>query len=275
MSMWTECSLRLPFSKPKSEPTMSNVCVGCDTKRTSGFCFVHRDPVCDQCLLNVSFPDYARPASPSSIHKSADNPLRGQRRARKKNKKTLQCVANCVVSEYRQFLSDPDHQYPPRCPLRGCFKPVDPRECFRLPCRCTFHPSCLSKVLGATMTDTPRAVVACPSCSEQVWPASGPFAAPLAQFLRDTGIGSVASPPSFTSSWDPPLPSAVQRSKKYSDLAGDDVGIDILVPPSKHSAPNSTKPRKICTLSRVIFGALLTSTVFMGASYAVLIGGLA
>ncbi|KAI5072569.1 hypothetical protein GOP47_0012675 [Adiantum capillus-veneris] len=102
-------------------------------KATNLYCFVHKIPVCGECIC------------------SSDHQI-------------------CVVRTYSEWVIDGDYDWPPKCSL--CSEVLQHGEIAvsRLGCLHVFHLSCFSKHLGSFPPHTAPAGYTCPVCSTPVWP---------------------------------------------------------------------------------------------------------
>lgn len=102
-------------------------------KATNLYCFVHKVPVCGECIC------------------SSDHQI-------------------CVVRTYSEWVIDGDYDWPPKCSL--CSEVLQHGEIAvsRLGCLHVFHLSCFSKHLQSFPPHTAPAGYTCPVCSTPVWP---------------------------------------------------------------------------------------------------------
>lgn len=102
-------------------------------KATNLYCFVHKVPVCGECIC-------------SSDHKI------------------------CVVRTYSEWVLDGDYDWPPKCSLCSEVLQHGETAVSRLGCLHVFHLSCFSKHLQSFPPHTAPAGYTCPVCSTPVWP---------------------------------------------------------------------------------------------------------
>jgi len=103
--------------------------------RTPFFCFVHKRGICENDCL-----------APSANKKGEH--------------------VNCVVKTYREWLTDAEYDWPPRCSL--CFQKLDddPNNVIRLVCKCLYHRRCLAEKLKADVAA--HQISKCSSCNKSV-----------------------------------------------------------------------------------------------------------
>lgn len=102
-------------------------------KATNLYCFVHKVPVCGECIC-------------SSEHHI------------------------CVVGTYSEWIIDGDYDWPPKCNI--CHEILQSEEAAvsRLGCLHVLHSSCFSKHLQSFPPHTAPAGYTCPVCLVPVWP---------------------------------------------------------------------------------------------------------
>eukprot|EP00246_Nothoceros_aenigmaticus_P016254 TRINITY_DN7256_c0_g1_i1.p1 TRINITY_DN7256_c0_g1~~TRINITY_DN7256_c0_g1_i1.p1 ORF type:complete len:367 (+),score=25.05 TRINITY_DN7256_c0_g1_i1:83-1183(+) len=101
-------------------------------KATKLYCFVHKAPVCGECI---------------SEHQL------------------------CVVRTYSEWVIDGDYDWPTKCSLcQQAFQDGDAESTVRLGCLHLLHTVCLDKHLKSFPAHTAPAGYVCPSCSSPVWP---------------------------------------------------------------------------------------------------------
>ncbi|EPS60524.1 hypothetical protein M569_14279 [Genlisea aurea] len=103
-------------------------------KATKLYCFVHKVPVCGECIC-------------SSEHQI------------------------CVVNTYSQWVIDGDYDWPPKCCYCQAVleEGTDPKTT-RLGCLHTIHTSCLISHVKSFPSHTAPAGYVCPACSTSIWP---------------------------------------------------------------------------------------------------------
>ncbi|GBG89912.1 hypothetical protein CBR_g49762 [Chara braunii] len=107
-------------------------------KATKLYCFVHKLPVCVECVC-------------SDEHRL------------------------CVVRTYSEWVVDGDYDWPPRCPV--CEEILDEQSkpnVTRLSCLHVLHDKCLQKHLEIFPPYTAPAGFTCPACKDSVWPPKNP-----------------------------------------------------------------------------------------------------
>eukprot|EP00250_Pteridium_aquilinum_P035003 c8441_g1_i1 orf=338-1462(+) len=102
-------------------------------KATNLYCFVHKVPVCGECIC-------------SSEHHI------------------------CVVRTYSEWVIDGDYDWPPKCSLCDETLQLGETAVSRLGCLHVLHLSCFSKHLQSFPPHTAPAGYTCPVCSIPIWP---------------------------------------------------------------------------------------------------------
>ncbi|MCO5570308.1 hypothetical protein L7F22_024026 [Adiantum nelumboides] len=105
----------------------------CELEATNLYCFVHKIPVCGECIC------------------SSDHQI-------------------CVVRTYSEWVIDGDYDWPPKCNLCSEILQHGGSAVSRLGCLHIFHLPCLSKHLQSLPPHTAPAGFTCPVCSTPVWP---------------------------------------------------------------------------------------------------------
>ncbi|KAG0463544.1 hypothetical protein HPP92_019613 [Vanilla planifolia] len=101
-------------------------------KATRIYCFVHKVPVCGECIC---FPEHQI----------------------------------CVVQKYSDWVVNGDYDWPPTCP--GCQARLETgSETTRLGCLDVMHTNCLVSHIQSFPPQTAQAGYVCPSCSSPIWP---------------------------------------------------------------------------------------------------------
>ncbi|XP_058191145.1 uncharacterized protein LOC131308274 [Rhododendron vialii] len=103
-------------------------------KATKLYCFVHKVPVCGECIC---FPEHQI----------------------------------CVVRTYSEWVIDGEYDWPPKCCLchTGIKEGTDPQTT-RLGCLHIMHTNCLVSHIKSFPPHTAPAGYACPACSTPIWP---------------------------------------------------------------------------------------------------------
>ncbi|CAM6051890.1 unnamed protein product [Sphagnum compactum] len=102
-------------------------------KATKLYCFVHKAPVCAEC---VCFPEHQF----------------------------------CVVKTYSDWVIDGDYDWPPKCSSCEQILEDENTATTRLGCLHILHSSCLQSHLQSFPPHTAPAGYVCPTCSTSVWP---------------------------------------------------------------------------------------------------------
>ncbi|PUZ39527.1 hypothetical protein GQ55_9G321900 [Panicum hallii var. hallii] len=104
-------------------------------KATRVYCFVHRVPVCGECIC---FPEHQL----------------------------------CVVKNYAEWVVNPDYDWPQHCSSCNSVLEAANEETTRLGCLHLMHTKCLISHIQSFPTQTAPAGYVCPSCSTPIWPPS-------------------------------------------------------------------------------------------------------
>ncbi|KAL5229834.1 hypothetical protein ABZP36_028610 [Zizania latifolia] len=104
-------------------------------KATRVYCFVHKVPVCGECIC---FPEHQL----------------------------------CVVKNYAEWVVNPDYDWPQHCSSCNSVLEVGSEETTRLGCLHVMHTKCLISHIQSFSTQTAPAGYVCPSCSTPIWPPS-------------------------------------------------------------------------------------------------------
>ncbi|KAJ6385603.1 hypothetical protein OIU77_028728 [Salix suchowensis] len=103
-------------------------------KATKLYCFVHKVPVCGDCIC---FPEHQI----------------------------------CVVRTYSEWVIDGEYDWPPRCcSCQAVFQEGDGPQTTRLGCLHVIHTNCLVSHTKSFPPHTAPAGYVCPSCSTPIWP---------------------------------------------------------------------------------------------------------
>ncbi|KAB8112461.1 hypothetical protein EE612_050815 [Oryza sativa] len=104
-------------------------------KATRVYCFVHKVPVCGECIC---FPEHQL----------------------------------CVVKNYAEWVVNPDYDWPQHCSSCNSVLEAGSEETTRLGCLHVMHTRCLISHIQSYSTQTAPAGYVCPSCSTPIWPPS-------------------------------------------------------------------------------------------------------
>ncbi|CAD5173668.1 unnamed protein product [Musa acuminata subsp. malaccensis] len=102
-------------------------------KATRLYCFVHKLPVCGQCIC---FPEHQI----------------------------------CVVKKYSDWVVDGEYNWPPICSLCNAALEAGTDQTTRLGCLHLMHTHCLVSHIKSFSPQTPPAGYLCPACSSPIWP---------------------------------------------------------------------------------------------------------
>lgn len=103
-------------------------------KATKLYCFVHKVPVCGECIC---FPEHQI----------------------------------CVVRTYSDWVIDGEYDWPPKCcQCQAVLEEGDGSQTTRLGCLHVIHTNCLVSHIKSFPPHTAPAGYACPSCSTSIWP---------------------------------------------------------------------------------------------------------
>ncbi|KAK7357598.1 hypothetical protein VNO80_16891 [Phaseolus coccineus] len=103
-------------------------------KATKLYCFVHKVPVCGECIC---FPEHQI----------------------------------CVVRTYSEWVIDGEYDWPPKCcQCQAVLEEGDGSQTTRLGCLHVIHTNCLVSHIKSFPPHTAPAGYACPSCSTSIWP---------------------------------------------------------------------------------------------------------
>ncbi|WOL16953.1 zinc finger protein-like [Canna indica] len=102
-------------------------------KATRLYCFVHKVPVCGECIC---FPEHQI----------------------------------CVVKKYSDWVVDGEYDWPPTCSLCNAALEVGSDQTTRLGCLHLIHTDCLVSHIKSFPPETPPAGYVCPACSSPIWP---------------------------------------------------------------------------------------------------------
>ncbi|KAK1385709.1 zinc finger protein-like 1-like [Heracleum sosnowskyi] len=103
-------------------------------KATKLYCFVHKVPVCGEC---VCFPEHQI----------------------------------CVIRTYSEWVIDGDYDWPPRCcKCHSVFEERTDGQTTRLGCLHVIHTSCLASHIKDFPPHTAPAGYVCPACATSIWP---------------------------------------------------------------------------------------------------------
>ncbi|CAN1288874.1 Zinc finger protein-like 1 homolog [Linum perenne] len=164
-------------------------------KATKLYCFVHKVPVCGEC---ISFPEHQI----------------------------------CVVRTYSEWVIDGGYDWPPKCCSCQAVLDEGSGETTRLGCMHVIHTNCLVSHVQSFPPHTAPAGYVCPSCSIPIWPpknvkdSGSSFHSKLKEAIIQTGIEKnlfgnhpvsfPAPPPAFVS--DPLV--SISSSSLYSNISG-------------------------------------------------------
>ncbi|KAJ6777291.1 ZINC FINGER PROTEIN-LIKE 1 [Salix koriyanagi] len=103
-------------------------------KATKLYCFVHKVPVCGECIC---FPEHQI----------------------------------CVVRTYSEWVIDGEYDWPPKCcSCQAVLEEGDGPQTTRLGCLHVIHTNCLVSHIKSFPPHTAPAGYVCPSCSTPIWP---------------------------------------------------------------------------------------------------------
>ncbi|PIA33214.1 hypothetical protein AQUCO_04200161v1 [Aquilegia coerulea] len=103
-------------------------------KATKLYCFVHKVPVCGECIC---FPEHQI----------------------------------CVIRTYSEWVIDGDYDWPPTCCLcQTVLEDKSDSQTTRLGCLHVIHTNCLVSHIKSYPQNTAPAGYACPACSTSIWP---------------------------------------------------------------------------------------------------------
>ncbi|XP_020100515.1 zinc finger protein-like 1 homolog [Ananas comosus] len=102
-------------------------------KATRLYCFVHKVPVCGECIC---FPEHQI----------------------------------CVVKKYSDWVVDGEYDWPPKCSLCNSVLEEGSDQTTRLGCLHLMHTKCLVSHIQSFPTQTAPAGYVCPACSTPLWP---------------------------------------------------------------------------------------------------------
>ncbi|KAK4793137.1 hypothetical protein SAY86_023572 [Trapa natans] len=103
-------------------------------KATKLYCFVHKVPVCGECIC---FPEHQI----------------------------------CVVRTYSEWVIDGEYDWPPNCCMcQSVLEEGNPSQTTRLGCLHVIHTSCLVSHIKSFPPHTAPAGYVCPACSTSLWP---------------------------------------------------------------------------------------------------------
>ncbi|KAJ6754840.1 ZINC FINGER PROTEIN-LIKE 1 [Salix purpurea] len=148
-------------------------------KATKLYCFVHKVPVCGECIC---FPEHQI----------------------------------CVVRTYSEWVIDGEYDWPPKCcSCQAVLEEGDGPQTTRLGCLHVIHTNCLVSHIKSFPPHTAPAGYVCPSCSTPIWPpksvkdSGSCFHSKLKEAIMQTGleknlfgnhpVSLPAPPPKFTS----------------------------------------------------------------------------
>ncbi|KAG5254100.1 zinc finger family protein [Salix suchowensis] len=148
-------------------------------KATKLYCFVHKVPVCGECIC---FPEHQI----------------------------------CVVRTYSEWVIDGEYDWPPKCcSCQAVLEEGDGPQTTRLGCLHVIHTNCLVSHIKSFPPHTAPAGYVCPSCSTPIWPpksvkdSGSCFHSKLKEAIMQTGleknlfgnhpVSMPAPPPKFTS----------------------------------------------------------------------------
>ncbi|XP_072974397.1 uncharacterized protein [Typha angustifolia] len=102
-------------------------------KATRLYCFVHKVPVCGECIC---FPEHQI----------------------------------CVVKKYSEWVVDGEYDWPPTCSSCNCTLEAGSDQTTRLGCLHLMHTNCLVSHIQSFPVQTAPAGYVCPACSTPIWP---------------------------------------------------------------------------------------------------------
>ncbi|CAF1706138.1 unnamed protein product [Brassica oleracea] len=102
-------------------------------KATKLYCFVHKVPVCGECIC---FPEHQ----------------------------------TCVVRTYSEWVIDGEYDQPKCCQCQAAFDEGGAHQLTRLGCLHAIHTSCLVSLIKSLPPHTAPPGYACPTCSTPIWP---------------------------------------------------------------------------------------------------------
>ncbi|KAK9109700.1 hypothetical protein Sjap_017760 [Stephania japonica] len=147
-------------------------------KATKLYCFVHKVPVCGECICH---PEHQI----------------------------------CVVRTYADWVIDGDYEWPPKCCFcQAVLEDGADSKTTRLGCMHVMHSNCLVSHIQSFPPHTAPAGYVCPTCSTSIWPpksikdSASSFHSKLKEAIMQTGLGkslfeshpeSRGPPPAFAS----------------------------------------------------------------------------
>ncbi|KAG2293886.1 hypothetical protein Bca52824_040555 [Brassica carinata] len=126
-------------------------------KATKLYCFVHKVPVCGECIC---FPEHQ----------------------------------TCVVRTYSEWVIDGEYDQPKCCQCQAAFDEGGAHQLTRLGCLHAIHTSCLVSLIKSLPPHTAPPGYACPTCSTPIWPpkmvkdAGSRLHAQLREAIMQTGL---------------------------------------------------------------------------------------
>uniref|UniRef100_A0A6M2FDG6 RING-type domain-containing protein n=1 Tax=Populus davidiana TaxID=266767 RepID=A0A6M2FDG6_9ROSI len=191
-------------------------------KATKLYCFVHKVPVCGECIC---FPEHQI----------------------------------CVVRTYSEWVIDGEYDWPPKCcSCQAVLEEGDGPQTTRLGCLHVIHTNCLVSHIKSFPPHTAPAGYVCPSCSTPIWPpknvkdSGSRFHSKLKEAIMQTGleknlfgnhpVSLLAPPPTFTSDPLVAISSSSLVTKDETGTGSSKISVsDIVEIDSPNSAGNYMK----------------------------------
>lgn len=188
-------------------------------KATKLYCFVHKAPVCGECIC-------------SNEHQI------------------------CVVRTYSEWVIDGDYDWPPKCSICHEILQDGEKAVSRLGCLHILHTSCLLIHLQSFPLHTAPAGYTCPACFVPVWPPrsikdyNSALPSKLKEVISQSGLSKTllghdvqqpAAPPAFASA---PLVTLPSLNQAMSELENGSNGLLPGMIESKLDANATNGPRK-------------------------------
>ncbi|XP_073263300.1 uncharacterized protein [Populus alba] len=191
-------------------------------KATKLYCFVHKVPVCGECIC---FPEHQI----------------------------------CVVRTYSEWVIEGEYDWPPKCcSCQAVLEEGDGPQTTRLGCLHVIHTNCLVSHIKSFPPHTAPAGYVCPSCSTPIWPpksvkdSGSRFHSKLKEAIMQTGleknlfgnhpVSLLAPPPTFTSDPLVAISSSSLVTKDETGTGSSKISVpDIVEIDSPNSAGNYMK----------------------------------
>ncbi|GAQ88848.1 RING U-box domain-containing protein [Klebsormidium nitens] len=176
-------------------------------KATKLYCFVHKVPVCGEC---ISAPEHA----------------------------------HCVVRTYSEWVIDGDYDWPPKCPVCQENLEESQKETVRLGCLHVLHVDCLEKHLQSFPPYTAPAGFVCPTCSVPLWPPKSIKDAGTTLFNNLKGALAKSSVANTLLGLDNPIPATSETQSAVPSVSSPLTQASQSNPPPKN-APNGAAHSEI------------------------------